>query len=331
MTERAERGSTTVADKVVRKIAEQAAVEALRAGGSARAGGTARAGGSARPSGTATVQGRRAEVALRVALPYPTPLAQGARRVQEHVRDRTRRLTGLEVARPRLAVTRLTARDPAAGPAAPSAAAGLPADSPAGRTPRRWWSPRRVPMALLVLLAGSACAAVTADVIRVHALGVPAAAWRTDTVEWLAGHRPGDLAVTGAALGAAAAGLWLLVLALTPGRRGRLSVTARAPRQSVAVDRSAVASLVRDAAGDVEGIETVRVRAGRRRLSVRARLAFGDREDAAEQVTAAAQGVLSSCLLRRAPRLRVTVSPQPTWQPPGAAGHTPAEEKGPIG
>ncbi|MFJ9342280.1 DUF6286 domain-containing Asp23/Gls24 family envelope stress response protein [Streptomyces sp. NPDC101733] len=316
MTELAGRGSTTVADKVVRKIAEQAAAEALSAGRTAA-------------SGSATVQGRRAEVTLRVALPYPAPLAKGARHVQEHVMDRTRHLTGLEVVRPRLAVTRLTVQGPAVGPAHAVTSAGLPTGGPsAPRTPRRWWSPRRFPMAVLILLVGSLCGAVTADVIRVHALGVPAGAWRMGAVEWLAGQQPGDPAVTGIALVASAAGLWVLALALTPGRRGRLGVTSPAAHQTVAVDRSTVASLVRDAVGDVEGIEAVRVRVGRRRLSVRARLAFGDRDDARQEATAVTERILANCLLRRTPRQRVTVTPQPTWQPPGAADHTPDEEKG---
>lgn len=317
MTQAAGRGTTTIADKVVRKIAEQAASEALGAGK-----------GQAGPSGSATVHGRRADVALRVALPYPAPLAKGARHVQQHVIDRTRELTGLEVARPRLAITRLTAQGPAAVPAPRSAVDGWPADGPPPRTPRRWWSPRRAPMAVLILLAGSACAAVTADVIRVHALGRSAGAWRVHAVDWLAGQHPGDIRVTGAALAAAAAGVWLLALACTPGRRGRLSVTSPVPGHTVGVDRSSVASLIRDAVGDVEGIETVRVRVGRRRLAVRAQLAFGEQEEALRQVTAAAERILAGCLLRRTPRQKITVTPQPTWQLPGPAHHTVDEEKG---
>ncbi|MFG3283343.1 DUF6286 domain-containing protein [Streptomyces sp. NPDC048111] len=315
MTEGAGRGCTVVADKVVRKIAEQAALEALAAGRAAR------------PSGSATVHGRWAEVSLRLALPYPAPLEEGVRHVQEHVTARTRRLTGLEISRPRLTVTRLTARGTAVPPE-PSTA-GLPTGGPPARTARRCWSPRRFPLAVLLLLFGSACAATTADMIRVHALGTPAGAWRMNTVAWLAGHRPGAPAVTGAAIATAAAGLWMLTLALTPGRRGRLGVTAPAAHRSVTVDRSTVASLVRDAVSEVEGVAPVRVRMGRRRLSVRADLAFGDEDAARRRAADATQRVLASCLLRREPRQKITVTARPGWRPSAPAGDAPGKEKGP--
>ncbi len=85
MTDAAVRGTTTVSEKAVRKIAERAAAEALP--------------GFARPSarGSASVRGRRAVVSLGVTLPYPAPLASTAERVERHVTDRTGRLTGLRL------------------------------------------------------------------------------------------------------------------------------------------------------------------------------------------------------------------------------------------
>lgn len=208
MTEATDRGTITIADKAVREIAERAAGEALPVPLAGEAGGTA------------TVHGRTATVELRVALPYPALLSDTARQVQQHVADRTRRLTGLEVAHPRLAVNQLVtpktllapqdARPPAEEP---------PAARTRGRTPRRWWSVRRLPVAVPFFLAAAACAAVTADIIHVHTTPHRAAAWRTHAVDRLSGHHPGDLAVTvaaPAAPAAAAVGVWLLALSATP-------------------------------------------------------------------------------------------------------------------
>ncbi|MFD3871885.1 DUF6286 domain-containing protein [Streptomyces sp. NPDC058623] len=316
MTGAAGRGTTTIADKAVRRIAEKAASEVLPA----PSAGTA--------TGSARVHGRTADVALHVALPYPTPLSETTRRVQQHVAERTRELTGLEIAPPRLAVTRLSAQG--AAPVAPDPLTSN--DGPPTRGPRRWWSARRAPTAVLVLLAAAACAAVTVDVIRVHAGGHRAAEWRLHTVDWFAAHRFGDLGVTvGAAVGAVV-GLWLLAQALTPGRRGRLTVSGPTPRHNVAVDRSTVAELVRGAVHDVPGIETLRVRVGRRRLTVRARLAFGDQQEALRQATAATDRILAGCRLRRTLRHRVSVTPEPTWQsPPPETDNTPDEPEGHAG
>ncbi|MEV0989605.1 DUF6286 domain-containing Asp23/Gls24 family envelope stress response protein [Streptomyces sp. NPDC049949] len=320
MTAPAVRGSTTIADKAVRKIAERAAGEVLPAA----LAGTAK--------GSASVHGRRASIALDVALPYPAPLSETLRSVQQHVTDRTRQLTGLEVTSPHVSVTRLAGHKAGATESAPMAPADAPVPA-STRSARRWWSARRAPMAVVVLVAATACAAVTADVIRVHATHHAAAAWRLRVVDWLAGHGPGDLAVTIAALAAAGAGAWLLAMAFTPGRRGQLTLTADDKRANIAVDRSTVATLVRDAVGDFEGVEAVRVRPGRRRLTVRASLAFGDRETALRRATDATDRVLADCLLRRTLRRTVTVTTEPTWQTPlrtADPARTKAEQRGPT-
>lgn len=95
MTGPAQRGTTVIADKAVRRIAERAAEEVLPV----PASGTGRA--------SVAVHGRRAAVALRVALPYPAALSDTARRVQRHVAARTGELTGLDIRAARLTVTRL--------------------------------------------------------------------------------------------------------------------------------------------------------------------------------------------------------------------------------
>ncbi|MGW8991600.1 DUF6286 domain-containing protein [Streptomyces zhihengii] len=312
----ARRGTTTVADRVVRRIALRAASEALPGPGTGGVGGSA------------AVHGRRAGIALRIAAPYPATLSDTARRVRGHVADRTGELTGLDVAPVRLSITRLAV--PAALPA--PAAASLP-EAPGGarggrgeRAPRRWWSARRAPVAVLSLLAAVCCAAVTADVIRVRATGAPAGVWRARSADWLSVHGPGDAQVTAGAVALAAAGLWLVLLALAPGRRRQLPLAAASPGWNAAVDRSTVAALLRDAVGDVPGIGAVRVRARRGRVVVTARLSFGDRAEAVRQAASAARRTIADCGLRRTPRLRVRVLPDSGWRPPPGA---PAERRRP--
>ncbi|MFD8208812.1 DUF6286 domain-containing protein [Streptomyces sp. NPDC059695] len=316
MTAAADRGSTTIADKAVRKIAQRAAGEVLppSLAGAVR--------------GSATVRGRRAGVALRVALPYPAPLSETARQVREHVADRTRELTGLDVPAPRLTVSRLAVGAPAPAPVPPPEAVGP--------GPRYRWSARRVPTALLLLVGTAVGATLTADVLRVHVLDHRPAAWRLRAVDWLSGHGPGDPAVTTGSLVAVALGVWLLALAVTPGRRRRLTLVTTASDVRVAVDRTAVAALVRDAVGEVNGLGAVRVRVRRRRVLARARLAFGERDDVLRQAVAAADRALERCRLRRPLRCRVVLVPEATWQPPlppygSGAGRAPSGPVPPYG
>ncbi|MCX4557591.1 DUF6286 domain-containing Asp23/Gls24 family envelope stress response protein [Streptomyces umbrinus] len=315
MTAAAQRGTTTVSERAVRRIAERATTEALPAPGGTR---TARA--------ATSVRGRRAEVSLGVTLPYPAPLADTVREVQRHVVERTRELTGLEVSAARISVIAL---------AAPTSAQPLvsPAEDAVPKSaPRRWWSQRRVPVAVLTSVAALGCGALALDVVQVHTAHLPAAAWRTSAVHWLTGHGPGDPAVLVAGGLTALVGIWMVVLALTPGRRHQSTVRTSAYHVDAAVDRSAVQVLVRDAVGDVEGIGAVRVRVRRRRVTVRAGLAFGDRAGAHAAATAAARAAVTACHLRRAPRLRVVVAPEPVWQPPAptadASGATPGDGDG---
>ncbi|MFJ8728369.1 DUF6286 domain-containing Asp23/Gls24 family envelope stress response protein [Streptomyces bauhiniae] len=316
MTARERRGTTTVSDRAVRRIAGRAVTEALP-------GRAARATGS-----SAAVRGGRAEIAVDVALPYPAPLTPTVRRVQDHVTARTGELTGLDVRTARVGVTALTPdrmTEPDAAPEPGTAA-------PGGRVPRRWWAQRRLPLGVLTLLATLTCGALATDLILVHTGHRPAALWRTGALHWLYVHGPGDPPVTAAALGCVLLGVWLIVLAVTPGRRGLLTAHSPAPATRVAVDRGAVAALLRDTAAGTEGVDTVAVRVRRRRATVRAALAFGDRAAVRDQITDAARRTLAECGLRRPLRLRVAVRPLPVWTPPPAeAAPTPLGAVAPAG
>ncbi|WP_260334184.1 DUF6286 domain-containing Asp23/Gls24 family envelope stress response protein [Streptomyces beigongshangae] len=314
------RGTTTVSDRAVRRIAERAATEAVPGPGTGAA------------KGSAHVHGRRADVGVDVTLPYPAPLPEAVRRVQHHVTARTSRLTGLDVTRARVGVTGLVP-EPVPAPAPAPARTVSPDASPDGppegraqtstdsRTPLRWWSQRRVPIMLLSLAAAVACGALAVDMLLVHAARRPAAAWRTGTLDWLSRHGPGDATVMASAGAVAVLGVLMIVLALVPGHRELLTVTAPGVRLRAALDRTAVAALVADAVGGTRGIGPVRVRVRRRRVTVRAGLAFGDRELVLDEVRRAAHRALEDCRLRRLPRLRVRVRPEAAWDP-GADART---------
>lgn len=304
-----ERGTTTVADRAVRRIAERAAGEALRPGAVRVA------------HGSVSVQGRRAHVALDVALPYPVGLDDAGDRIQRRVAERTGELTGLTVTRTRIRIRGLdgTPDEPGAqglpSPRGHQDSASVNADTDTGTdtgtavpAARRPWAQRRTPMVLLLLAAAAACALLLYDVVAVHAANRPAMGWRTRLLDWLSGHGPGEAVVTGLAVLIAVVGLWLLVLAVTPGHRRQLPLVTVEPGLRAVLDRPAVAVLVRDAVGDVPGVTECRTRVGRRRIRVRAQLGFGDRASAEQAVTAAASRVLDGLSLHRPLRLRVAVS-----------------------
>ncbi|MFD4596033.1 DUF6286 domain-containing protein [Streptomyces rubiginosohelvolus] len=314
----AARGTTTVSARAVARIAQQAATETPNAVGTVR--------------GTATVRGQRAEVSVRLGLPWPADLGRRAGEVQRHVASRTGELTGLSVRVARLRVVRL--QRPTGG----TVVFGTTAPAAEGRVPRRWWSARPTPVVVAALLAASAAGLLTADMASVRLFGNAPAAWRTGLVDRLADTSPAAGSVTVAAAALAVAGLWLLLLACTPGLRKRYVVAGFGAGRSIALDRAAVASVVRDRVLDTDGVDSVRVRVGRRRVRVRADLAFGDRTAAREQAGAAAREALADCRLNRPLRVGMRLRTTSTWEPTppapepapaaGTAGGTAGEATG---
>ncbi|WP_186778800.1 DUF6286 domain-containing Asp23/Gls24 family envelope stress response protein [Streptomyces salinarius] len=301
----AERGRTVVADRAVRRIAERAAAETDLAGRRARV-----------THGSAAVHGRHADVSVDVGLPYPAVLGEAGERVRGRMAERVAELSGLTV---RAATVRVQALSPDRTAPQPSPARE---SAPPGRwaAARRPWSARRIPAALVGLTAAAVCAFVLYDVLSVHLADRRSAGPRTDAVDWLATHGPGDTAVVAGGAVAAALGVWLLCLALTPGLRGVLPM-APVPGQHdqrAVLDRTAAAELVRDAASAVPGVTRVRVRCGRRRVRVRARLSFGDRPRARAALRTTTDTTLATLGLSRRLKPRVTLRPDPHWRPPGA-------------
>ncbi|MFB7650470.1 MULTISPECIES: DUF6286 domain-containing Asp23/Gls24 family envelope stress response protein [unclassified Streptomyces] len=309
----AERGRTVVADRAVRRIAERAATEADLGGRRARV-----------THGTAAVHGRHADVRVDVRLPYPAALGETGERVRGRMADRVAELSGLTVRAATVRVQSLAA-DRTAPPPPPADGAGP------SRRARRPWSARRVPAALVALVGTGACALLLYDVLAVH-VADRGPAWRTDAVDWLATHGPGDTPVVAGGAVAAVLGAWLLWLALTPGLRGVLPmapVPGSGPQRAV-LERPAVAELLRDAVTAVPGVTDVRVRCGRRRVRVRARLGFGDRTTTHAAVRDATATTLDALGLTRPLKPRVTLRPEPHWRPPEATPTEPPAEPGPA-
>lgn len=185
------------------------------------------------------------------------------------------------------------------------AARSLARDGRGARSPRLW-SARRIPATVVALVAVCAFGVVLYDVISVRA-GQRAGAWRTGLADELASRPVDDLWLLVGACVAVLLGLWLLVLALTPGLRRQLPL--RAPEGCAGLrawlDRRGAELVLRDAAMRVPGIARARVRVGRRRVIARADVRFRDPATVRDDLTQALQDQCRQLALAHAPRLAV--------------------------
>ncbi|MBJ6646827.1 DUF6286 domain-containing protein [Streptomyces sp. BSE7-9] len=187
--------------------------------------------------------------------------------------------------------------DTTAGPAAPPTESGATMGGANGGR-RRFWSPRRVPAGLLALVVLVIAGAFLYDIAAVRAHR-PGMSWRHDLARQLDERQLDDVWVlTGAAV-VAALGLWLLVLALTPGLRSVLTMRRVHPDVRAGLDRDAAATVLRDRALEVAGVQTVRVAVKRRRTDVRAVSHFRDLDDVREDLTAVLEGAIRGLGLAR--------------------------------
>ena len=88
-----QRGRTTIADRVVAKIATRAVAEFGQAGGAARV--------------SARINGNLAMIEMRLSLAYPEPVRSLTREVRRHVMERVNTMTGIEVRHVDIEVARL--------------------------------------------------------------------------------------------------------------------------------------------------------------------------------------------------------------------------------
>ncbi|MFD7392509.1 DUF6286 domain-containing protein [Streptomyces sp. NPDC059852] len=176
---------------------------------------------------------------------------------------------------------------------------------PAGRA-GRFWSPRRVPAALTALVLFVGAGFFLYDIASVRA-GRPAMRWRRELADQLA-HRPLDdtWVLVGAGL-VAVLGLWLLLLALTPGLRRILPMRRTHADVRAGLHRDLAALVLRDRAMEVSGVQSVRVRVRRSKAEVRAVSHFRDLDDVRAELDATLAETVRGLGLARRPALSVRV------------------------
>jgi Family of unknown function (DUF6286) len=213
--------------------------------------------------------------------------------------------------------TRWTAHVPPAAQTPPAPRTGDPAHAeppgkpvPAEVAPRRRWGVRRVPAVVAASVILLAAGALLFEAVWVHT-GHHATAWWTTLTDEFATRPVNDVWIlTGAAV-AAALGLCLIVLALTPGLRRQLTLRVLINghgRDCAVLDRKGAALLLRDTAMRVPGVSSARVRVHRRRVTVRAEARFRDTTDIKDELTeAVGRAEHDQLALAHSPRLAVRV------------------------
>ncbi|MFD8025040.1 DUF6286 domain-containing protein [Streptomyces lavendulae] len=181
-----------------------------------------------------------------------------------------------------------------------------PETHPAGRRP---WSARRVPAALTALVLAGAAAILLFDVVRVRA-GRSAAAWRGRLADELATRPLDDTFIQVGAGVIAALGLWLIILALSPGLRRQLPLLTPGPRMTAVLDRTAAELQMRDAAMRVPGVSAARVRFFQHRIAARADVRFRAPADVQAELRTVLAEQLDRLALARPPHIDVRVRPR---------------------
>ncbi|MGW2090353.1 DUF6286 domain-containing protein [Streptomyces sp. NPDC001880] len=181
----------------------------------------------------------------------------------------------------------------------------------AGRPARRFWSARRIPATIVALLSVASIGLLLYDVVSVRA-DRPGMSWRQRLAEELATRPLDDIWMTVGAAVAMALGLWLFLLAVTPGLRRLLPMrqptgTLRAGEVRAGLDRHAAALLLRDRAVRVSGVQSARVDVGRRKVKARAQAHFRDLNEVRADLDAALSKAVANLGLAQQPKLDVRV------------------------
>ncbi|WP_369143523.1 DUF6286 domain-containing protein [Streptomyces sp. R44] len=134
---------------------------------------------------------------------------------------------------------------------------------------RRFWAVRRIPAAVLAAVVLGGTGLLLYDVAAVRAVR-SAMAWRRKLADGLATRPLDDVVVVVGAAVAVVLGVWLLVLAATPGLRAVLPMRREHGDVRAGLDREAAALTLRDRVMEVSGVQSVRVRVGRAKVAVRA-------------------------------------------------------------
>ncbi|MFE9024268.1 DUF6286 domain-containing protein [Streptomyces sp. NPDC007808] len=198
------------------------------------------------------------------------------------------------------------------GPEPLDQSVSAPADEPppvlegeSGRA-RRFWSARRIPAAITALVLLGTAGLFLYDIASVRA-DRPAMRWRRELARQLAERPVDDTWVLVGAGVAAVLGLWLLLLAVTPGLRSVLTMRRTHPDVRAGLERDLAALVLRDRAMEVSGVQSARVRMGRRRADVRALSHFRDLDDVRADLDVALTDAITGLGLARPPSLSVHV------------------------
>ncbi|MER5481002.1 DUF6286 domain-containing protein [Streptomyces sp. NPDC002734] len=170
----------------------------------------------------------------------------------------------------------------------------------------RFWSTRRRPSAVAALVLLAASVLLLSDLAAVRA-GRSATAARRSLARELSQRPLDDVWVLVGAGVAAALGLWLLILALTPGVRGILPMRRTNPEIRAGLDRKAASMVLRDRAMEVPGVQSARVKVGRRKADVRAVAHFRELEEVGADLRARLEEAVRGLGLSRPPSLAVRV------------------------
>ncbi|GGW29921.1 MULTISPECIES: DUF6286 domain-containing protein [Streptomyces] len=170
----------------------------------------------------------------------------------------------------------------------------------------RFWSARRVPAAVVALLLAALAGVLLYDIAAVRADRPPLRV-RRELARQLAERPLDDVWVLVGAGVAAALGLWLILLAVTPGLRDVLPMRRPHPDVRAGLHRGAAGLVLRDRAMEVAGVQSVHVRAGRRRADVRAVSHFRDLDEVRADLDAVLGDAVRGLGLARPPALSVRV------------------------
>jgi hypothetical protein len=193
------------------------------------------------------------------------------------------------------------------GRSAQAAGDGTPpvSESEGGRE-GRFWSPRRVPAGIVALLLLGLAGLFLYDIASVRA-DRPVMSWRRELARRLAERPLDDTWVLVGAGVAAVLGLWLLVLAATPGLRHVVPMRRTHPDVRAGLDRDAAATALRDRAMEVAGVQSAQVRVRRRRAKARAVSHFRELDDVRTDLDAVLTDAIRGLGLSRPPALSVRV------------------------
>ncbi|MFH8376279.1 DUF6286 domain-containing protein [Streptomyces cyaneofuscatus] len=197
-------------------------------------------------------------------------------------------------------------QDGGAAPPLSASSEPVPTLEQGGGRAGRFWSARRIPAALLALVLLGAAGLLLYDIAAVRA-GHPAMQWRRSLADGLADRQLDDVAVLIGAGVAALIGLWLLLLALTPGLRALLPMRRDRAGVRAGLDRTAAALVLRDRAVRVPGVQSVRVRMGRRKAKVRALSHFRELDDVRADLNSVLTTAVRELGLAKPPGLSVQV------------------------